>query len=890
MKIFSRAAGISHGRQMKFRSFVIVLVVALVNAALWIGANQPINPDSSSYPFMGLSYNPYQRDQDPIDNPTLQREAIAKDLELLSTKTKSIRIYNSLGFEEIPNLARMVGLSVVGSAWLDGDSEKNALEVEAGIRLAGRHHTIKRLIIGNETQLKKTVSSAELEGYLDEARKRLRTPVSTAEPWDFWINNPEFADKVDFIAIHILPYWMEIPIEQAVDYTVGKYLAVKERFPHKFVMISETGWPSDGPQRGAAEATLANQARFVREFVARANKEGIAYNVIEAFDQPWKSSFEGRAGEHFGIMDADRRDKFPLTGIVLEDPNWELWAISSLVIGMVSMGLFLARRPQLGIRGKLFSAIVIQAAASSAVQLAREASDQYMSPGDIAFWSLMLLAQSLLAIIFLADAAEIADVVGRRPLRRAFPPARRRDDSMYPLVSLHLACCREPPAMVIQTIESLSRLDYPRLEVIVVDNNTPDESLWRPVEKRCAELGSRFRFFSLGKWPGYKSGALNFALKQTDPRAEIVGVIDADYVVEPHWLSGAVPYFDDHTVAVVQAPQEHRSFEQSLFQMMENDEYSGFFRIGMVQRNEDNAIIQHGTMTLIRRADLDALGGWAEWCICEDAELGLRLLCSGKTAVYIDHAFGHGLVPDSYTAYSKQRFRWAYGGMRIMRRYWRELLGLRQGLNRAQRYQFIKGWLPWIGDALHMFFTATALLWSAMLMVDPLNTDFPEPIFIYPALALVALRIFGTAWTYATRVRIGSHRTLLAMIAGGSLTHTVGKAVFLGLFTSSTPFHRTPKMANAPQFVQSLAAVYQELLLAVALLASSVGIIGVFGIVNDTAVLWSIALAIQSLPYLAAITASIVSSVPTKPRGVTPPKLGSPPIKREVFSSERAAA
>lgn len=874
---------------MKVRSFIVVVIVALVNAALWIGANRPINPDASHYPFMGLSYNPFQRYQNPLRNDVLDPTAVARDLELLQHRTKSIRLYNALGFEALPALARSHGLTVVGAAWLDYDPAENEREVEAAIKLAGRHPEIKRLIVGNETQLKKIVPPAELSRYLDAARKRLRTPVSTAEPWDFWILNPEFADKVDFIAIHILPYWMEVPIEQAVDYVVGKYRAVKERFPNKFVLIAETGWPSDGPQRGAAEATLANQARFVREFIVRAERERIPYNIIEAFDQPWKSLTEGRAGEHFGVMDADRADKFPLSGIVLEDPNWELWAISSLIVGMIAMGAFLMQRPQLRLRGKIFSAIVIQAVISSAVQLAREASDEYMSPGDIAFWTVMLAAQTLLAIIFLADAAEIADVVGKKPLRRLFPPAKRRDDSMYPLVSIHLACCKEPPAMVIQTLESLARLDYPRLEVIVVDNNTPDEALWRPVEERCRELGPRFRFFSLGPWPGFKSGALNFALRNTDPRAEIIGVVDADYIVEPNWLTGTVPYFDDHTVAVVQAPQEHRSFDQSLFQMMENDEYSGFFRIGMVQRNEDNAIIQHGTMTLIRRSAIENRGGWAEWCICEDAELGLRLLCAGQKTVYIDHPFGRGLVPDSYAAYAKQRFRWAYGGMRIMRRYWPELLGLRRGLSRAQRYQFIKGWLPWIGDALHLFFTGAALAWSALLVARPLDTDFPEPIFVYPALALVGLRILGTAWTYATRVRIGSHRTLLAMIAGGSLTLTVGKAVLLGLLTNGAPFHRTPKMARAPQLVQSLLTVYQELVLTILLGLAAWAILDVFGTVNDTAVLWAVALIVQALPYLAAITAAVVSAWRPAPNSsLTPPPATLTPLEPTIHEPKAA--
>lgn len=425
--------------------------------------------------------------------------------------------------------------------------------------------------------------------------------------------------------------------------------------------------------------------------------------------------------------------------------------------------------------------------------------------------------------------------------------------------------------MVIATIESLSKLDYPRFEVIVVDNNTPDEALWRPVEKRCSELGERFRFYSLGKWPGFKAGALNFALKETNPEAKVIGVVDADYVVEPNWLSAAVPYFQDALVGVVQAPQEHRAWEGSLFERMENDEYSGFFRIGMVQRNEDNAIIQHGTMTLICRETIESLHGWAEWCITEDAELGLRILNAGKRTVYLDHVFGRGLVPDTYEAYAKQRFRWAYGGMRIMRHYWRELLGTRGNLDFRQRYQFVKGWLPWIGDGLHMLFTALALLWSAKLMIYPLYTDFPAAIFIYPAIALVLLRLLGTAFTYEERVKIGSTRTLLAMIAGGSLTHVIAKAVVQGLFfRSGKPFYRTPKMENAAPFIRSLITAREEITLAVLLWGAAFGVLVIHGTSNSDAVLWMVALMLQSIPYIAAILAAIIGGVSGRMKGAVP--------------------
>lgn len=851
---------------MRLSTLLILLVTVAVNVLIWTQINKPRYMIESSYPLNSFSVNPYKKDQSPFQGKPFTAEELESDLKVLATKTNTIRLYSSMGgLEQVPELAKKYNIKLIASAYLGTNTENNQAEVDAVIQMAQKNKNVLRVIIGNETQLQNTVPREELVKYLAQARKKLKKykiPVSTAEPWDYWIMHPELAKEVDYIAIHVLPYWAEKPIEQAVDYVVGAYEAVKITFPKKWVMIAETGWPSDGPQRGAAQATLANQATFVRSFMAKAKELKLDYNLIEAFDQPWKSAIEGRAGEHWGVMDADRRDKFPIQGPVLEDPNWKWWALCSTVLGFLAAALFLYRRPDLKIRGQVFTVLIFQAAIALATQLAREASDQYMSPGDIVFWSVMISAQVLLAVILLTDAAEIADVVGDKALQRKYLPLKPDPIAAkdLPMVSIHLACCKEPPEMVIATIDSLARLHYPNFEVIVVDNNTPDPEMWKPIERRCAELGPRFRFFSLGTWPGFKAGALNFALKETNPEAKIVGVVDADYIVEPDWLAATVPYFQDPEVALVQAPQEHRDWERNIFTRMENDEYSGFFRIGMVQRNEHNAIIQHGTMTLIDKAQLLKLKGWAEWCICEDAELGLRILNDRKKSIYLDHAFGHGLVPQTYEAYAKQRFRWAYGAMRILKRHWLLFTGLKGNLTLAQRYQFVKGWLPWIGDALHMIFTFTAIVWSLLLIVNPKHTDFPEPIFIYPALLLVVLRIFGTLWTYTTRVKIGKKRTLMAMIAGGSLTHKIAKAVLQGLSTRSKPFYRTPKQESSAPLLKAISNVYDELLLSITLLVLSWGIIDVFGTVNHQAVLWAVALVIQAFPYFAALIAALVSS------------------------------
>lgn len=844
------------------KKFLILIFTVSVSLFLWTQVNKPFHLVESSYPVNSLSLNPYKKSQSPFDHAYLSMEDLDSDLKVLADKTKTVRLYSSTGgAEQIPELAKPYNLSVIVSAFLQGDKTipENSNEFESAIKLAGHYKNVSRVILGNETQLHRTVPREDLIDYLRDARKRLRTPVSTAEPWDFWINNPEMVDEVDYIAIHILPYWNEIPIDQAVNYVIEKYQAVKNLYPKKKIFIAETGWPSDGPERGPATPSLANQARFIRDFLTRASEQKIDYNIIEAFDQPWKSAMEGRVGEHWGLLDADRHVKFPLEGPVLEDPKWKYWALSSTLIGFLASILYILRRRNLRSGGMFLCVVIFQLLAALATQMARQASDQYMSPNEILFWTIMISAQVLLAIILITDALEIADVVGHKPLTRRFDPQKNLPANT-PFVSIHVACCREPPDMVIATIDSLAALHYPNFEVLVIDNNTMDSALWEPVKKRCEELGEKFRFFTLGKYPGFKAGALNFGLKNTDPRAEVVGVVDADYVVSPDWLQAAIPYFiNDAEVALVQAPQEHRDWEGNLFQRMENDEYSGFFRIGMVQRNEDNAIIQHGTMTLIRRPVLDQLHGWAEWCICEDSELGLRILNERKKSVYLDHPFGHGLVPDSYEAYAKQRFRWAYGAMRIMRGHWQKMFGLTGYLTKSQRYQFIKGWLPWIGDALHMVFTFTALIWSGVLLMNPVYTDFPDPIFVFPALGLVVLRLMGTLWTYATRVRIGKRRTVLAMIAGGSLTHKIAKAVFQGLLSNSLPFYRTPKMDKAPPIFKSLLHVWEEFVLALALWLSSFGTYLIFGTENRTAVIWMIALIVQSFPYIAAILASLVS-------------------------------
>ncbi len=282
----------------------------------------------------------------------------------------------------------------------------------------------------------------------------------------------------------------------------------------------------------------------------------------------------------------------------------------------------------------------------------------------------VLIVPAMIATVavLLVHGFEFAETLWRRDWARKFLPFAGTS-SPVPFVSIHLPCCNEPPAMVILTLESLARLDYEHFEVVVVDNNTKHESTWRPVEAWCEQAGARFRFFHLDNCAGFKAGALNFALHHTNPHAEVIGVVDADYEVDPGWLKTLAGHFEEPRVAVVQAPQAHRAFEHNAFQRMCNWEFDGFFRIGMHHRNERDAIIQHGTMTLVRKTALAMQGGWAEWCICEDAELGLRLMHAGYETRYVDAVCGRGLAPADFKTFKAQRYRWAFGAMQILKRH-----------------------------------------------------------------------------------------------------------------------------------------------------------------------------------------------------------------------------
>ncbi len=306
-------------------ALVHLLMLALLLAGLW-QRNVPqllaeVPPEAAR--LQCVSYAPYYR---PGESPLVpdfrvSRERIDADLGRLAGISDCVRLYSvDQGLDAVPELAARHGLKVLVGAWIGGDAKKNDIELSKAIALANRHRDVVRgLIVGNEVLLRREQTPDAMRAYLARAQRETAVPVTYADVWEFWLMNATLAAEVDFVTVHILPYWEDEP--QPIGRAVDHVAAVMDRVDHAFdkpLLIGETGWPSAGKQRDGSRPGVIEQARFLREFLLAAKAHGWQYNVIEAFDQPWKRQLEGTVGGYWGLLDADGHQKFAWSGAMAE--------------------------------------------------------------------------------------------------------------------------------------------------------------------------------------------------------------------------------------------------------------------------------------------------------------------------------------------------------------------------------------------------------------------------------------------------------------------------------------------------------------------------------------------------------------------------------------------
>jgi cellulose synthase/poly-beta-1,6-N-acetylglucosamine synthase-like glycosyltransferase len=443
---------------------------------------------------------------------------------------------------------------------------------------------------------------------------------------------------------------------------------------------------------------------------------------------------------------------------------------------------------------------------------------------------LLLLLEIVALGLTLSYAYEVLDVLSRRG-RREHP----FDYYYQPLVAIQVPTYNEPVDVVARTLESLDALDYPNFIVQVVDNNTKDPLVWRPLEALCQRFGPRFQFIHLEPWPGYKAGALNEATRMLPPEAEIITIVDADYVVHPSFLRDTVGHFADPQVAFVQTPQHYRDWEDDSYLRGLFYSYRYFFDVTMPARAHRDAIIFAGTMGLIRRSVLQNIGGWSTETVTEDAEASLRMLGAGYSGVYVPYAYGAGLMPLTFDGLKKQRFRWALGGIQILRMHWREMLPVgrhRLQLTFAQRMHYLLGSVQWFGDLLTVVFTVLLVLTAG---VTVLHHRLPVREIIGP-LALVPLLFLVTGvgralWAIRVTAHCSMGDAIRCLRCWFALSWVVALACVRGLVRKEAAFLRTPKRKEGQSVWQAVRASQAESgIAAVAFLAAVAIVVTTFSV------------------------------------------------------------
>ncbi|MGY3037720.1 exo-beta-1,3-glucanase (GH17 family) [Bradyrhizobium sp. USDA 4354] len=405
-------------------SLALFLISLGAIAAVWRWLGTPVDlvraPIDPNDKVQCISYAPFRSHQTSLSPATqVSREQIAEDLAQLAEISDCIRTYaTDLGLDQIPELASKAGLKVIQGIFLDKDQQKNRTQISTAIRLAREYPgTVIALVVGNETLLRKDITVSDLADTIRAVKAQVSVPVTYADVWEFWLSNRELYDAVDFVTIHILPYWENVPIpaESAATHADAIRRQVAAAFPGKEILIGEIGWPSQGRMRESAVPSRINQARVVSEVLDLARRENFRVNLFEAYDESWKREIEGTVGGSWGLFGGEQRVlKYPAGIPVSNFPLWKLQMGSGVALAtLVFAAAWLTSRRKPGSSGLASWFGVAISATTAGILFGVAAQKVFFESVGAGGW---LLWSSLLA------AATVSPVLGANALMSGRPP------------------------------------------------------------------------------------------------------------------------------------------------------------------------------------------------------------------------------------------------------------------------------------------------------------------------------------------------------------------------------------------------------------------------------------------------------------------------------------
>ncbi|MFT5179751.1 MAG: cellulose synthase/poly-beta-1,6-N-acetylglucosamine synthase-like glycosyltransferase [Candidatus Paceibacteria bacterium] len=773
---------IKHSITIFSLSVLLLLTISYINRT---PENIPPIPELNC-----LSYDPMPGNTDKRQFEKIDKEQINKDLGVLSEYTNCVRLYTvGRGLSYVYEYAKHHKIDVIMGINISGNEERDIEEISLATSILGKGYKPKLIVVGNETLTFNVVSLEYLTLNINKVQQTTSVPVTTAELPRIWRNIPELASHVDYIGLHLLPYWYGLDIDKGLEKIKEEYTEFSIEF-NKPVYVLETGWPTLGPSRHNAKPSLRNQRLFINNFVNYANNESISYNIIELYDQRWKvHSTEGRVGAHWGILTETLEDKE--SSQKDEKINLLLFVLILYILTLFFVGIRNFFRHDI-----LIHTVLVILSLSIGVVFSSIKSEFLLTSPIVT----LVFFPSLTIVIM----TTLYYIRGFTLLNLKEKNHKHKHKNTNQLVSIHIPCRDETPKQVIDAVKSCMDLDYKNIEVIIIDNNSTNPKNWKPVEKFVKRTSdSRIFFYQVSKLSGYKAGALNYALSKTNPKAKYIAVIDSDYIVKKEWISDSLNLIGGK-IKAVQAPQHYRCITNNFIERAASLEQDIFAATEMRIRGDKsiNATILHGTMCVIDKQALDDLGGWNKSTICEDTELGLRLLKSGWDILFIPKPLGSGIAPQTLSSLMKQRMRWVVGAVEILKIHKWLLFNNLKSLKLTQRYYFIGGWLFWLSHIFYPIFIIGSLAGTYLIIVD--SRYFPPGTLYLSASIFMIVFVLFAIFIKKRELNYSILDGVILMIISISMTPIISLSIVKGLLFSKSKFVVTKKItssSNSPEIL-----------------------------------------------------------------------------------------
>lgn len=284
---------INNKSNLTWMGFLVTIIIAIILSSLF------------RYQLHGINFSPFTGDnQDPTQGATVSEQELKEKLGKVFPFTAWVRTFTCTGtLAHVGSICHSKGKKTAIGAWLGKDLNANEAEINSLIQLI-QQGNVDLAIVGSETLLRGDLTENELIAYIQRVKSETNgVPITTAEVYQVYLNHPQLMNICDVIFVNIYPYWEGVDVQYAMYFFNLKFEELKNNIGQKDIIISETGWPTDGNPIGDAVPSLENARFYFLNFLSWARSNNIPYFYFEAFDEPWKIKYEGLHAGHWGIFD-----------------------------------------------------------------------------------------------------------------------------------------------------------------------------------------------------------------------------------------------------------------------------------------------------------------------------------------------------------------------------------------------------------------------------------------------------------------------------------------------------------------------------------------------------------------------------------------------------------